>query len=81
MQQNQQVEPARVHRTLQVIDQQSEKPAYLVSRLLDVSRIEAGRLALEKQNVDIGEVVKSVVEELRATLPHQDVALHIHEPT
>ena len=76
----QQVDPVRLHRTFQVVDQQSEKLAYLVSRLLDVSRIEAGRLVLEKRRVDIGQLARTVVEELRITFPHQDIALQVHEP-
>ena len=41
------LEPARVYQALDVIDRQSDRLARLVNHLLDVSRLETGKLALE----------------------------------
>lgn len=47
----------RVRQALNVIDQQSARLSSLISQLLDVSRLEAGRLALDRRAVDLVEVV------------------------
>lgn len=74
------IDERRVHRAFQVIDQQSEKLTRLVSQLLDLSRIDAGRLSLEREELELGELVRGVVEAVQGASPHWDVALHIHEP-
>jgi signal transduction histidine kinase len=52
---------ARIEQALRTIDRQSEKLAYLVSQLLDVSRLQAGRMLLEKQPTDLVKLVEGVV--------------------
>ncbi len=52
---------ARAMRAFQVIDAQSQKLSRLVGQLLDVSRLEAGRLVLERQRVDLVPLVEGVV--------------------
>jgi signal transduction histidine kinase len=52
---------ARALRAFQVIDSQSQKLSKLVGQLLDVSRMEAGRLVLERQSVDLVALVEGVV--------------------
>jgi PAS domain S-box-containing protein len=61
------LDPVRVKRALEVIDQQSDKLANLVSQLLDVSRIEAGRLVLDRQVVDVSSLVENVVTAAQAS--------------
>jgi K+-sensing histidine kinase KdpD len=73
------VDEARLRRTLQVLDQQSGKLAYLVNQLLDVSRIEAGQLALDRRSVELGELAREVVEAVQMTAPHHDLSLRVHE--
>jgi signal transduction histidine kinase len=60
------IEPARLGESLRRIDLQSRKLASLVEQLLDVARLERGRLTLEKQPVDL----TSLVEEVVAAHPH-----------
>ncbi|MBI4492398.1 MAG: response regulator [Chloroflexi bacterium] len=55
------VDPARVQQALHVIDQQSAKLARLVAHLLDRSRIEAGKLELDRQVTDLTSLVEGVV--------------------
>ncbi|HEY1292213.1 MAG TPA: ATP-binding protein [Chloroflexota bacterium] len=52
---------ARLRQALMVVNQQSDKLRRLVAQLLDVSRIQSGRLALELQPVDVGALVAEVV--------------------
>jgi signal transduction histidine kinase len=63
------VEPDRLQRALRMIDTQSRTLARLVEQLLDVSRIEAGKLALDRQPTDLGQLVRAVVAmaQVRAT--------------
>lgn len=58
-------EPERLRRTLEVINQQSDKLAYLVTQLLDVSRLESGRMVLNKQLTNVSELIESIVASMR----------------
>ena len=60
------IEPERVRGYMQTIDVQSEKLARLISQLLDISRIDAGRLVLEPEAVDIRALVDDAVAAARA---------------
>lgn len=55
----------RVRRSLTVVGEQGRKLALLLDRLLDTARIEAGRLSLEPQSVDLTELVEQMVETTR----------------
>jgi len=55
------LEPERLRAYMQTIGGQASKLSRLISQLLDVSRIESGRLALEKEDVDIRELAEEVV--------------------
>ena len=59
-------EPARLRQALQVMDRQSDRLARLVGHLLDVSRLEAGRLVLEPQLTDVARLVEEVAGDARA---------------
>jgi PAS domain S-box-containing protein len=58
---NGKVEPARLGRSLQAINTQSDKLARLVDQLLNLTRIEAGRLKLEKQTTNVNSLLASIV--------------------
>jgi PAS domain S-box-containing protein len=53
-------DPARVASRLETIERQVDRFGELVARLLDVSRIAAGRLALEPEALNVGTVVRDV---------------------
>ncbi|HEX9016913.1 MAG TPA: PAS domain S-box protein [Chloroflexota bacterium] len=55
------LDPAQARQALLVIDQQSRKLSGLISQLLDVSRLEAGRLSLERRVVDLSGLVERTV--------------------
>jgi signal transduction histidine kinase len=64
-----------VRRALQAIEQQSERLSRLVTRLLDIARIEGGRLAIEQVSVDLVPLVHGVVATMQATTAdHQIIA-------
>lgn len=62
---NETVDPKRLRRALQIIDQQSEKLTRLSSQLLDVTRLEAGRMSLQREWVDLTRLVQEVVATLQ----------------
>ncbi len=65
------IDPDNLILSLGTIDVQSVKLTTLIARLLDVSRLEAGQLALERKNVDVAELVRnSVAAAQNTTLKH-----------
>lgn len=66
-------DPAR--RALAVMGRQVDQMAHLVEDLLDVSRIARGRIELRLAPVDLGEVVRRVVEDHRAPFSERAVEL------
>lgn len=70
-----QVDPAQLRRALEVIDQQAVKLTMLVSQLLDVSRLEAGRVALDRQPTDLGALLTTVIASVQAGAPARAIRL------
>ena len=60
------VAPERVAAALRLIDTQAGKLARLVEQLLDLSRLEAGHLMLERRETDLGALAATVAELFRA---------------
>lgn len=58
---------AKARRGLVGIDEAARAQAQLIDDLLDVSRMETGRLRLEIQPTDLSEVVKDVINNFRVT--------------
>ncbi len=73
------LDPVRVQRAVTVIDAQSEKLALLVTQLLDVTRLESGRLSLDRTTVDLAQLARSAVETARPGAPRHDVKLEAPE--
>jgi signal transduction histidine kinase len=69
-------DPERWRASLQLIDSQSAKLATLVERLLDVSRLRAGKLALERARTDLAQLVREVAERAQGTTQHHVVVVH-----
>ncbi len=71
------VDPERLRQALQVIDQQSDKLSTLVARLLDVSRIDAGRLSLTPRRTNLARLLAEVVAELRGNSERHTILLDV----
>jgi PAS domain S-box-containing protein len=61
-------DPERSRRAAQTIQVQSDKLARLVSQLLDVSRLQSGKLAIERTPTDVSEFLREIVEDARTQL-------------
>jgi PAS domain S-box-containing protein len=63
---------ARIARSLEVIVRQAGKLSQLISQLLDISRLEAGKLTIERERSDLVPVVAQVVDSARLLgTPHE----------
>jgi PAS domain S-box-containing protein len=58
-----------------IIDRQAGHLARLVDDLLDVTRITRGKIRLQREPLDLGELVRRVVEDHRASIAGQGLAL------
>jgi len=61
------LDPQQVRRALQVIDQEAERLARLVTQLLDITRLDTGQLRLERRQVDLAELVREWVARAQAS--------------
>lgn len=73
--QAQQRDDAHLFKPLKVIDRQVERMTHLIDTLLDVSRIESGRLEFEMVPFELGAALAEVVGEVRISTP--DFALRL----
>jgi excisionase family DNA binding protein len=70
-----QLQPAQVEHALTGIADQAARLSTLVDRLLDVSRLEAGQLALELQPTDLAEVVRKIIASMRVVRERHSITL------
>ena len=69
------LEAAATQRALEVIERNVQLQSRLISDLLDISRIVAGKMTLERAVVDLTALVAGVVETLRPTAEDKSLAL------
>lgn len=74
------IELDKLHRALQKIDEQSDKLARLISQLLDVSRIEAGRLILNHEPVDLRAVAEDLMANAQMNTQRHKITLDAPDP-
>lgn len=58
------IDMAQIRQAMNVINQQADKLNHMMSRLLDISRIESRRLSLELTVVDLAQIAREVVEKI-----------------
>lgn len=64
---------------LSKLDTQVTRLTKLIGDLLDVSKVQAGKLALEKERFDINMVVKDIVEEMQRLTTQHTIQLDLSE--
>jgi signal transduction histidine kinase/ActR/RegA family two-component response regulator len=67
--------PEEAAKGLEIIERNARQQGQLISDLLDVSRIVTGKLHLDAQEVDLGAIVETTVEGIRATAESKGVRL------
>jgi two-component system sensor histidine kinase KdpD len=65
---------------LQVIAEETVKLQRMIDELLDASRLQAGRLSMEKKAVALGALIQEGVDRFRATLEQSGHAVLVHQP-
>lgn len=66
-------EPDYPDRVFAVIRRQIERMNRLVGDLLDIGRIQAGKLSIQRADFDMAELAAEVVDRLRTTAPRHDI--------
>jgi signal transduction histidine kinase/ActR/RegA family two-component response regulator len=74
-------EPEKATRALDVLDRQINHLARLVDDLLDVSRIQRGKVTLQRTLVDLGEATSKTVDDFRSVFASVGVELELDVPT
>lgn len=67
-------------RALMTIDQQADRITRLVQKLLDVSRIQSGRLELQMATFDLQELIAGVAGRARLIAPSHQIEVEPHSP-
>jgi PAS domain S-box-containing protein len=75
LERNIQLEPQQIQRALATILRQSGRLTQLVTQLLDVSRFEAGKLAIDPQPGDLALLVEQVVDRARMMTQRHQITL------
>ncbi|MGH2371003.1 MAG: ATP-binding protein, partial [Chloroflexota bacterium] len=73
--QQKRLDPDRIGRVLERFDEQTRKLDQLVTQLLDVSRLEAGKLTLERADTDVTALVEGVIEATQASTSRHTILL------
>ncbi|HEV2762848.1 MAG TPA: response regulator, partial [Pyrinomonadaceae bacterium] len=73
-------DPAMLRQALEAIERNARLQARLVDDLLDISRVVSGKLRLEREPVDLRDVVATAVETARADADARDIALEVETP-
>jgi len=68
-------------KSLERIDFQSNKLVKLIGYLLDVSKIQAGKLALEMEKFGLQELITEIIEEVQLTAYNHTIKLECNENT
>ncbi|MCP3136835.1 GAF domain-containing sensor histidine kinase [Pyxidicoccus sp. QH1ED-7-1] len=74
------VSAERVSETLEVVQRQVRRLTSLVDNLLDVSRITAGRLKLELEEMDLASVAAEILYRFAPSASQLNCALELHAP-
>lgn len=72
---------AKARRGLEGIDQAARAQALMIDELLDVGRMEAGRLELDMQSLDLADVVAGAIESLRGVAEDKSIAVNLRIET
>ena len=67
-------------RSLVRVQHQAERLAALINDLLDISRIEAGRIQMKREEVAVSEIAKQAIEEISPQADAKSVELRLFAP-
>jgi len=65
---------------LSIVKENSDRLVELINDMLDISRIESGRIVLKVQPLDVGERIAGAVNTFKAVTDQQDRTIHVDVP-
>lgn len=71
------IEPEKQKKYLSVLRQETEKMDRMVLELLDLSRLEAGRYQIQRENFDLKELVEETLEPLEGAIQEKQLTVEI----
>ncbi len=75
-----QLDAEKTARALETIERTTRLQVRLIEDILDISRVVSGKLTVERGVVDLGAVVVSAVDAMRAAAEGQQIALEVQDP-
>ena len=72
--------PPQVKERLEKINKHSDELTYMINDLLDIARIESGRIEMKLEALDIAQIVHSVIELLAPQLKEKGINVGINIP-
>ncbi|MGH9070797.1 MAG: ATP-binding protein [Acidimicrobiales bacterium] len=72
--------PEQSRMMLEQVNHDADRVTRLITELLDISRLETGRLVLRRQPVDLSELAGTVLEKVRMEYPELDATLLFPRP-
>jgi signal transduction histidine kinase/CheY-like chemotaxis protein len=72
--------PPDLHRDLEIVHRNCEHLSGMIADVLDLSRVEAGRLMLHREQTDLAEVIDSAVAVVHPLVEKKRLALHVVLP-
>ncbi len=70
------LDPNRVRPMVETMEKQADKLARLITRLFDLSKLEAGRLVLEPETIDLVQLLGDLVTLVQTTTEKHQLVLH-----
>ncbi|HEU5056643.1 MAG TPA: ATP-binding protein [Kofleriaceae bacterium] len=67
-------------KVFEMIRRQTRRMSRLVGDLIDIARIQAGQLSIEREEFDLSELAAEVIERVRATAPQHALQLSVAGP-
>ena len=73
--------PDSIKERLEKINRHSDELVHMVNDLLDISRIESGRVMMKSETCNLKEIVESVLDLLSVQIKNKDIALLVDIPS
>jgi signal transduction histidine kinase len=74
---NRRLEEAEMKRALEVIERNAKAQGEIIGDLLDISQIVTGKFAIEKERVEVGEIIRATAESLRPQAETKSIELTV----
>jgi len=74
------MDPATREEFLKIVEEESDRLSRIIDDLLDLSRIESGRIKLKKENIDLAKIISKSVETIKKQAEEKHLELKTELP-